>query len=906
MKKLYFALLLFIFLLSSTTSSFAARIKYFKNYRINLLNFSFIGVDSLSEKEAEKAICNKFVYNESGRITRIEGMAYGLIFSDTKEKVAKIIFSYSDSLVTRKFYDKNDQPMRNKDDGVFGEEIHFTKNGYYRHFLDSTGQRTTNSLNIFLIISTLDTSKNIIIQQYFDKNNQPIRNEKGVYQTWVKYNEKNQPVEIRFLNSDGKLMLNYQNYAVIALKYGQTDIPIEERYFDTNGKPAASFPAGVAFLKRVGRKEKYFDVRGEPIELIRGSHFKPRSRGEINYDLIIKLDTRDLLLNILSETARMLNFLSKDVVIDKTTLAEKVREYNRRWHTKLDSLKKAGKIFRQGRKFYLFTSYGKEIDLANEIALLSEKEVRQKLRNFFLVSDKKGYEHLNEYADAAARACYGALKVDEIIFFQWEDVLFCVNPYYERQSGRSRSLIENFVVDFEKIPIDEKINHIFFENVNVKNYNPRTYFSNTKYYFSHCIVQTDHQRRTLKLLLKPEQTMADQVLFYKYLKTTFLGCEIDSLTMNMWSGDSSWPLRGYPSFIHLFHKCNIKSAKIFAGSYKLPGIKPIENTLKFIDSEFEDLQIIGDFTSLMFDNTKVINFYSSNVKSIEKKLEFINSSFESPLNFPHIKLSPSATFQMINTSYQGYMKFPWRQLKDKIVIEVEKDRLKTYGNLYNLLKSNYNAFSLIKDADDCYFYWKQFERRNFWNFYWREPDTHWYDPFDVGKAIGLMIFNHVNYFSCGYGVKPLWIFPFTLFIVGLFALIYFFMPTRISNLEEHLIARDKVASKLRKLELKQIKEIFKDDEFNFKKKKQDLIEDIISSIGTDELMQRLDLMPKSRYNLDFFWYCFYFSFSTFTTIGIGDWYPSGKLNKALVMIEGALGWLCLGLFITTYANILLR
>ncbi len=899
--------LLFFFFFSLVSGGFSAQVKYFKNYRIDERNYSVIGIDSLSSAAAERAICNKFVYDESGRLKLIQGEAYGLIFFDTKEKVAKIVFTYSDSSLIRKFYDKNDRPMKNKEGGVFGEEIRFTENGYYRYFLDSLNQRITNSSHIFFILTTLDDRQNTIFQRYFDKNNQPIKNEKGVYQTLIKYNAQNQPIEIKFLDLNGRLMLNYLNYAILAMKYNPiSSEPVELRFFDTKGKPAAIFPAGMAYLKKVNGEEKYFDSKGEPVEIISGNRFEARKSDQINYDLVVKLDTRDLLLNILSESAHMLSFLPKDIFIDKSALAERVREYNRRWHAKLDSLKSTGKIFQQGKKFFLFTSYGNETELANQIALSSEQEIREKMRTLFLASDKAGYERLDKYADVAARACYGALKVDEIIFFQWEDVLFCVNPYYERSGGKRSSLIEDLVIDFEKIPLTEKINHVFFENVSVKNYNPRAYFSDTKFYFSYCIVNGNTQRRTFKIFVKPAQTLNDQVLFYKYLKTALLGCEIDTLTMYMWSGDSKWPLRGYPSFIHNFYKCKIKFGNFLAGSYKMPGIKPIENSLKFINSEIDELRIEGELTDLRFDNTRVNNFYSNNIRSVTRKLQFINSSFESPLNFPYIKLSPSATFEMINTSYQGYMKFPWQQLKDKIVIETEKDRLKTYGNLYNLLKSNYNAFSLIKDADECYFYWKQFERRNFWDFYWLEPNTHWYNPLDVARAIGLMIFNHVNYFSCGYGVKPLWIFPFTLFIVGFFALIYFFMPTRISNLEEHLIARDKVASKLRKLELKQIKEIFKDDEFNFRKKKQDLIEDIVSSMGTDELMQRLDLMPKSRYNLDFFWYCFYFSFSTFTTIGIGDWYPSGKLNKALVMIEGALGWLCLGLFITTYANILLR
>ena len=220
--------------------------------------------------------------------------------------------------------------------------------------------------------------------------------------------------------------------------------------------------------------------------------------------------------------------------------------------------------------------------------------------------------------------------------------------------------------------------------------------------------------------------------------------------------------------------------------------------------------------------------------------------------------------------------------------------------------TNYKSLSLIKDADDCYFYWKQFERGNFSSFYWKEKNHRKYNPVDLGKAIGYKIFNTVNYLSCGYGIKPLWIFPFTLGIVIFFALIYFFVPTRISNLEEYLNSKDKIMNKLREMNIDEIKTAFNKEDFNFKRNKQNLVEHIVASIGTYELMNTLKLRSKSRYNIGFFWHCIYFSFSTFTTIGMGDWFPSGKTNKALVMIEGALGWLCLGLFITTYANILLR
>lgn len=87
--------------------------------------------------------------------------------------------------------------------------------------------------------------------------------------------------------------------------------------------------------------------------------------------------------------------------------------------------------------------------------------------------------------------------------------------------------------------------------------------------------------------------------------------------------------------------------------------------------------------------------------------------------------------------------------------------------------------------------------------------------------------------------------------------------------------------------------------------KQLLIEEITFSLSSKEVIKLAGIfMLKSK--LAQFWNCFYFSFSTFTAIGVGDWYPRNAFTKFLVMLEGALGWISLGLFITSYGNLLLR
>jgi len=216
--------------------------------------------------------------------------------------------------------------------------------------------------------------------------------------------------------------------------------------------------------------------------------------------------------------------------------------------------------------------------------------------------------------------------------------------------------------------------------------------------------------------------------------------------------------------------------------------------------------------------------------------------------------------------------------------------------VYTAIYNAYRRQGKWAQADDCYYEWKQFERQNYWalsdeSFFYKLPKT---------------LFNYLNWISCGYGIKPLRIFPFAVLVVFVFALFYFFTPEPISNLEQHLVSEDKIKKALNKLSPAALEARFEDFDFNFKQHKQALIDDIVSSMDKEQLSALLEIRSHSRFNFDYLWNCIYFSFSTFTTVGLGDWYPTGNLNRAIVMIEGSLGWLSLGLFITTYANVLLR
>jgi len=356
--------------------------------------------------------------------------------------------------------------------------------------------------------------------------------------------------------------------------------------------------------RKINNRRKYFDIKNNPIIVTSDARFKTSEPDLINYDLVVKLNTQDLLENIVSLAVQTSQTFSYDINIKTNIIDSLMLRYYQRWHSTLDSLEKVEKIFQDGRIFYDFSSSGKEVKLTNDLTLMPEDSIKLKLKKLFLLTDKTSYNTLNEYFDPAARFCYGQLKINEIVFFQWHDILFCVNPYFEYRGGGTQEQVEKITIDFEKIPISKEINHVFFEGVKVINYSPRAYYGNTKFYFYHCLVNYG-KSYYLKYLVEPKETSNKQLIIYKNAEFTFTNCIFDTLAIYMGSGDSKWPLRRYPSFSHHLFQCELNTCIIQAAKYlPTPVTQPVENNLEFIQCDIKKLEISGKFTSLIFEDTK--------------------------------------------------------------------------------------------------------------------------------------------------------------------------------------------------------------------------------------------------------------------------------------------------------------
>lgn len=103
----------------------------------------------------------------------------------------------------------------------------------------------------------------------------------------------------------------------------------------------------------------------------------------------------------------------------------------------------------------------------------------------------------------------------------------------------------------------------------------------------------------------------------------------------------------------------------------------------------------------------------------------------------------------------------------------------------------------------------------------------------------------ISWITCGYGLKPLRIFWPGIFIIGIFALLYW---------------------------------------------------------RRSGIYRSSDTEKKSNVSV---WDALYFSVNTFTTLGSADWYPKDSFRK-LVTLEGLLGWIMLGIFMATLTNVMIR
>jgi len=206
----------------------------------------------------------------------------------------------------------------------------------------------------------------------------------------------------------------------------------------------------------------------------------------------------------------------------------------------------------------------------------------------------------------------------------------------------------------------------------------------------------------------------------------------------------------------------------------------------------------------------------------------------------------------------------WSQLKGRMYFARKGRFLTPYmadtkdvTNVYIALENNFRNLGQYEDEDDCYYARKRIERKHAFR------DMTWH-PRTWGRPL---IVHPLLWFTCGYGVKPSSAVLCAGGLILLFSLIY----TRRGAIELRIergtcngVTEDGNHCEARRVS------------------------------GTEFCHHH----QKQATWLRRFKNAFYFSVGTFTTVGYGDWHPSGKY-RYWAMVEGLVGWLLLALFLVT-------
>ena len=371
--------------------------------------------------------------------------------------------------------------------------------------------------------------------------------------------------------------------------------------------------------------------------------------------------------------------------------------------------------------------------------------------------------------------------------------------------------------------------------------------------------------------------------------TTFWGARFD--------GDARFLHVSFEDYAY-FDNASFDGDVLFSGASFCDGAK-------FSDARFSGNAHFGAsfdeayFEYARFGGRASFSCASSNGYIIFNHAIFSDTAYFKDARFDKVVFK-NTTFTEVNFNEIGFrsMEISWSSLKDALVFD---------GPTYIKLIKNFREMEQFGDADDAYYQYRRLSQAN----------KEW--SFSKLSDIFMEL-------SCGYGVKP-WRAPvWGVLIIFIFGLIY--MPGTLNFWPFTLRYRPfTLFDWLRESGIRRLKERDEGDEQD-----ASLCEVLyfiivaLTIIGFMWLSCGYGVKPHYTAILAVaiififghiyrgndidkrdasFCDAFYFSVTTFTTLGYGDWYPKDRY-RMFVMIEGLLGWLTLALFLVTLANVMIR
>jgi len=197
--------------------------------------YSIVGRYPVPDKIANKVNCYHFIYDEKGKLIKVEYLKSGKLQNDPYFGVARIIIEYSEGYEKRIFQDAKGKPKANSD-GVYSIRLKLDENNNPISLFnyDKEGNLTEDKYGVAQYLWTLDKKGWRIKSIRIDKDGERITDNNGYYELRWKYDGKGNIIERSNHGKDGQLLEGKDGVAITRMKYDENGNTIEERYFGTD------------------------------------------------------------------------------------------------------------------------------------------------------------------------------------------------------------------------------------------------------------------------------------------------------------------------------------------------------------------------------------------------------------------------------------------------------------------------------------------------------------------------------------------------------------------------------------------------------------------------------------------------------------------------------------------------
>jgi uncharacterized protein YjbI with pentapeptide repeats len=275
-----------------------------------------------------------------------------------------------------------------------------------------------------------------------------------------------------------------------------------------------------------------------------------------------------------------------------------------------------------------------------------------------------------------------------------------------------------------------------------------------------------------------------------------------------------------------------------------------QGTAHFNGATFQD----ADFTDAIFQDADFTGAtFHKKVEMVSKNIEKLDLRYTEFLSKSYITANLSKTlFHRADLEKISFTDCMWpKKIYEEVNMEEIDLSFKELETIYRDLKQNMQQHGDYSEAGE--FYYREMEMR-------KKSIRKKRISLDYLKSFGYSLLKY----TCGYGEKPGWVVRNSLIIILLGAVLFFFCG--------------------------------------------------VARVGADIPPESSpDIIDYSINSLDFSWnmipdfyYCFYYSVVTFTTLGYGDIHPVGYYSHAIAFSEAFIGAFFMALFVVVFARKMMR